>query len=239
MSACKTLDCCLPSPFTYAVAPAPPQFGNVEQTYAASCPEGFEGISQTRTVSAGTYFADTQVGADALALAAAQSLAEAALDCSEIIPDCENLVPQMTSNTTPSGVASASAEVFGFFLAWKAFDRNGGTYWQPHNSPGTPAWLRYQFTSGQTVVRYIITGVDPASSPGQFTFEGSNDGTTWTVLNTQNVDVATWVANGSVMTFEFVNVTSYTYYRLNISTAASVFTAPRMRELAMYGCAAP
>lgn len=59
----------------------PPEFSNSEQSFTASCPEGETGDDVTVTIPAGTYTADTQAGADALALAAATEQATAGLVC--------------------------------------------------------------------------------------------------------------------------------------------------------------
>ncbi len=40
-----------------------------------------------------------------------------------------NIIPTMTSNTTPSGVASAST-VYSSYAAWQAMDKNASTYWK-------------------------------------------------------------------------------------------------------------
>ena len=67
--------------------------------------------------------------------------------------------------------------------------------------------------------------------PKDWTFEGSNDGTNWTVLDTQTNQVFTstqttdnsnpvlpkQIFTGNMKEYNFVNTTSYRYYRLNIS----------------------
>ena len=56
-------------------------------------------------------------------------------------------VPTMTSNTTPSGVASASYEVHEggtYYDAWKAFDNDNSDCWSSNSK--TDQWLAYEFT---------------------------------------------------------------------------------------------
>jgi hypothetical protein len=67
--------------------------------------------------------------------------------------------------------------------------------------------------------------------PKDWTFEGSNDGTNWTVLDTQTNQVFTTtettdnsnpvlpkqIFTGNMNEYNFVNTTAYRYYRLNIS----------------------
>lgn len=52
-------------------------------------------------------------------------------------------------------------------------------------------------------------------APGAWTFEGSNDGSTYVVLDTQKDYVL--YDNGRSAWFKFQNNTAYTYYRLNVS----------------------
>ncbi len=105
-----------------------------------------------------------------------------------------NLIPAMTSPTEPSGVASASGED-ATYQAYGAFDGNkpvGGGI--PQNQvwdlagPSFPVWLQYDFPAAQTVRHYEVTGYGNSSGfgspPKDWTFQGSNDGSTWTDLDT-------------------------------------------------------
>jgi hypothetical protein len=131
-------------------------------------------------------------------------------------------IPQMSSNTTPSGTAAAS----GFSnpnAAWWAFDRNTGTAWQSPNVAGQ--WLSYQFPTGRIIKRYgFFTSSTLAQGPRTWTFEGSNNGSTWVVLDTQ-----TNFVTGVSTFFSFdisANTTSYTYYRMNVSAVQGGGTNP-------------
>ena len=56
-------------------------------------------------------------------------------------------------------------------------------------NPGPTGWLRYDFGAGnaQTVKRYTVVSADVANrDPKTWTFQGSNDGSTWTTLDTQS-----------------------------------------------------
>ena len=137
----------------------------------------------------------------------------------ELIYSYEDFIPLMTSNTYPAGyVASASAEYFSTitYAAWRALDRQNANSesWLSNTPTG---WLRVQLPSAVVVNRYLITSqnfTDANKSPKNFTFEGSNDGTAWTVLDTQaNIS---WVVN-ETKTFSFVNALAFTNFRLNIT----------------------
>lgn len=62
----------------------------------------------------------------------------------------KGLIPQMTSNTTPSGAASASSIHTDNFPAWKAFDGNDTTSWISNASSGDN-WICYDFGSKKTL----------------------------------------------------------------------------------------
>jgi hypothetical protein len=122
-------------------------------------------------------------------------------------------IPQMSSNTTPSGAAAASSVQSGN-AAWQAFDRNTGTFWQSTTNSG---WLSYNFPTGRIIKRYgFFSHSSNNNNPRTWTFEGSNNGSTWVVLDTQ-----TNFVTGVSTFFSFdisANTTSYTYYRINITT---------------------
>lgn len=123
-----------------------------------------------------------------------------------------NMVPVMTGTSAPSGTASASLATSGN-EAWKAFDNDSGTSWE--SDAGFPAWLQYQFPSAKTATSYAITAdVTPTLDPTDWTLEGSNDGSTWTTLDTVSGESFT---SGQRKTFTPTTTGSYSYYRLNIS----------------------
>lgn len=132
----------------------------------------------------------------------------------------ENLIPTMTSNTAPSGVASASSIYESTYNPYKAFDYNEATWWVSSNG-STTGWLEYEFTVPKKIQKYSVLGhmqspYYKTASPKDWTFEGSNDGVTWNVLNTQT-NITDWVQHVK-KEFTFTNNASYTKYRLNISS---------------------
>lgn len=90
-------------------------------------------------------------------------------------------VPTMTSNTTPSGEASASS-VSGDRQPWKAFDGVLVAYSENqgwHSGGGSNQWIQYKFADNKKVRIYRIklynrTYTNPYS-PSQFKVQGSND----------------------------------------------------------------
>lgn len=147
------------------------------------------------------------------------------------VPDIST--PAMTSNNAPSGIASASSETSSSFSAWLAFDQNPAATSGWQGSVANAGWLRYDFPSSKIIRRYAVRGTGNANTnPRIWTFEGSNDGTTWTVLHTVSlgsaIAVNTWYDSGS-----YGNTTAYTKYRINITAVGLAGTAPGITELCM------
>jgi hypothetical protein len=137
-------------------------------------------------------------------------------------------IPQMSSNTTPSGTAAASSVQAS--AAWNAFDRNTGTFWQTLTV--NSGWLSYNFPTGKIIKRYgFFTSGTLGRGPRTWTFEGSNNGSTWVVLDTQ-----TNFVTGVSTFFSFdisANTTSYTYYRINITAVQTLGQIIEIAELEM------
>lgn len=139
------------------------------------------------------------------------------------------LVPAMTSNTTPSGTASASAEQSSpAFPAWQAFD-NTSSPWS--STAAAPQWVQYQFTAAKTVRAYGVRSYK--GQPSAFTLQGSTDGTTWIDLDSRTAQ-----AFSGLQTKRYLITTpaSYAYYRLRITAYTSVADAlyPNIAELELF-----
>ena len=127
----------------------------------------------------------------------------------------ENIIPKMTSNSSPSGVASTNYE---YSYAYKAFDRDYETIESAWTSASLSAWLRYDFPQAEIINQYVIYPQSTATTraPKNWTFEGSSDGMNWEVLDKRN-DVSEWTNNHSKI-FSFSNTKAYTMYRINITS---------------------
>lgn len=134
----------------------------------------------------------------------------------------------MTSNNAPTPyVASASSEYSTSFQAWDAFN---GTIIDSMDawisgSVGTGQWLQMDLGEGirigeyRVVSRGGISSTDTGNlnaSPKDWTFEGSNDGTNWTVLDTQTLQ-SNW-SSGEERIYTISSPSNFRYYRL-FSTA--------------------
>lgn len=135
----------------------------------------------------------------------------------------ENLIPKMTSHTSPSGIASASHEYGPMYAAWKAFNRSTSQSYEDTWEPRDPiGWLAYEFDSPQVISKYTVKNITPRlaenidRAPKNWTFEGWNDqNQAWDVLDTRENE-SNWVS-GEKREYVFVNTTQYKKYRINVT----------------------
>ena len=111
--------------------------------------------------------------------------------------------PKMTSNSSTGGLAIASIDTNN---AYKAFNETSGDVWYSNIGTG---WLGFVFPTPKIIKRYYLNfGGRPASS---WTFDASNDGTNWLVLNSVSGN-----SSGTYLNTGLTNTTGFTYYRLNV-----------------------
>ena len=140
------------------------------------------------------------------------------------------LVPAMTSDTTPSGVCSASS-VYQTFSAYKAFDGNteSSNYWSANT--GVNSWLQYRFVSAIMPYLVKVRGVyaDGHLRIKNFTVQGSNDGVTFTDIKSfQTID------KSGEQTFEVGSINNYSYLRISIADNWSETYYIRLHEVQFY-----
>ena len=156
-----------------------------------------------------------------------------------------NIVSVMTAANAPVPfVASASTETAGF-EAWKAFDGDPATFWQP--TTNQTGWLKLDVGAGGKVVdgytieiAQINTDVSYGTvdyAPGDFVLEGSADDITYYLLDSKVGYVV--YDNGRSLYFPLKNATAYRYYRLTIAkTTRNGAIPPRVARLLLTGPAA-
>jgi hypothetical protein len=127
--------------------------------------------------------------------------------------DPVNRVPQMTSNTLPSGVCTDS---MGSANAYKAFDRYVTSAIQGLLINSTTGWVQYQFASPVTITSYRFAWASTNVNPRAWTLKGSNNGTDWTTIHTQPT-----ITPGTEGSWYSTNVPSpsYSYYRFDVSSS--------------------
>jgi hypothetical protein len=129
-----------------------------------------------------------------------------------------DLVPTLTSNTSASPiVVSASSIADSSYEPWKAFDNNVSSYFATAQVPY--GWLKVDFGVSKKVNKYTIKAsnlsADMLNYPKNWTFEGSNDGVNWVVLDTRTNETG-WTVSQK-REYAFNNMTGYRYYRINIT----------------------
>lgn len=143
-------------------------------------------------------------------------------------------IPTMTSNTAPSGIASASSFYNEVFAPHRAFDRSSANGWVASEGAVFPQWLKYQFPAEVIIYAYSVTASvqNPGRTPSVWTFEGSNDGVNWTALDTQAYQTG-WVL-GEVRKYQITAGLSYSQYRLHITARNGGDGYTGVGELAMF-----
>lgn len=113
-----------------------------------------------------------------------------------------------------------------------AFDGVLANQWQTPVST-TTGTLTYDLGASvtRTAVKYRLTAPSIAA-PKDWTFEGSNNGSSWTTLDTRTSQTA-WAVGGESRNFTFSNSTAYRYYRLNV-TANNTGTQLFVNALEMF-----
>jgi hypothetical protein len=117
-------------------------------------------------------------------------------------------VPNMTSNTTPSGVVTASVNESGTYAAYKAFGGDFNTEW----NGGDGDWIAYEFTTARAIDQYIFVSY---SAKNSWSFEAWN-GTAWVVLQSISGQNATTYTSPLIG-----NSTAYIKYRIVFLTGAN------------------
>lgn len=136
-----------------------------------------------------------------------------------------NIIPVMTSNTAPSGVASASNIYSSGFEAYRSMDKVQGLYWFP--GVGLyDEWVQYQSISAETCTAYSIkVGQDSANwTPSAWSLEASNTGAfsgeEVTLDSQSGFTSGTWTT-GETKQFVFANTTGYLYHRIHVTAVNS------------------
>ncbi|WP_063563073.1 hypothetical protein [Paenibacillus sp. O199] len=147
----------------------------------------------------------------------------------------DNLIPIMTSMTTPSGRAFSSSYANSGNNADKAFD-NSDTYGYVSGN-GSVGHIGYEFVNPVRIGKYIVRSLSATyfpHMPKNWTFEGSNDDSNWTVLDTQVNQTWTTVNTDKEYIIDYSKAKRFKMYRLNW-TANNGGPQVVINELKMFG----
>lgn len=114
------------------------------------------------------------------------------------------------------------------------FDQNPGSLWF-HS--GTSGWLQYDFGAGnaQVIKRYTVSSAIvniAARDPKDWQFQGSDDGTTWTTLDSQSGQA--FANRMQLNTYNLGNTTAYRYYRLNVTANNGDSTFTHLGDIGLW-----
>ncbi|MFO0454338.1 MAG: discoidin domain-containing protein, partial [Pseudomonadota bacterium] len=120
--------------------------------------------------------------------------------------------PAMTANNAPSPYVAAASTVNSTNQPFLAFDRSNTTTSNFWEAGATTGWISMDFGSSIIIDAYTILGSSTQTrNPRNWTFEGSNNNSTWTVL--QTVTLPSAIGNSSSYSSGSIgNITSYRYY---------------------------
>ena len=130
------------------------------------------------------------------------------------------LLLQMTSNTMPSPfspghsiVTSAQDVLAGVFYEWHGCDNGVGTGILDYYGSGPTGWWQIDFGTPITISQYGIRGGSyVAALPKNWSFQVSNDGTTWTTVDTQSG--ITWANSPAVEQVFAISPVTARFYRI-------------------------
>ncbi len=139
-------------------------------------------------------------------------------------------------NVAPLGAASASANgSSGTQGAAQGVDLNSSTKWFNGNA-GTTGWLQCDFGAGltQTIKRYAVISANdvPGRDPKAWQFQGSNDASNWTTLDTRNTQA--FANRYQTNTYSIASPAAYRYYRLNITANNGDATGLQLSDLGLF-----
>lgn len=136
------------------------------------------------------------------------------------------VIPVMSSNTTPSGTASASQILGSTYDAWCAMDGQVSTFWSSLN-PDPPHWLRYDAAGAVTVSSYTVArrmqsaGVVYGATyfPTAWKLQYSSDGAAW--LDADARSAIDFGASTEALSFTLAAPITASKWRLYITANAS------------------
>lgn len=148
----------------------------------------------------------------------------------------------ISGNIVTGGTATGdSSYISGSTTPAVAFDNSTATGWVVTQNTW-PHWAQYDFGSGnaKTVIQYAIISQN-GETPNSWTFSGSNDGSSYTTLDTQSGLINSgWTCGTDPCTtrsFSISNSTAYRYYKINITSGNT--TDFRIYELQMMTSTTP
>lgn len=141
----------------------------------------------------------------------------------------QTIIPQLASASQDGYVVSVSNTANG--NVYQMFDRASNTFCAGEFSNGE--WIATIQLPSATIVRGVQMmargGGDYNQAPSIFSIQGSNDGSSWTSIQSFS---ATWTTANELKAFALTNTTAYSYYRM-VATASTSGTYCALAELGL------
>ena len=128
-----------------------------------------------------------------------------------------SVVNEFSDLTFAGGTISSSGGLSADFPAENLFDNDLSTFACRGTTSSKPIDVCYDFGSAIRINCYRIYAYTSVGSPGfpkNWTFEGSNDGTTWMELDRRSGESMT---KSNWYTYDFDNAAAYRHYRLHVT----------------------
>lgn len=140
----------------------------------------------------------------------------------------------MTSDTAPSPFVASASSTFSPGQEYYPFSGVGGQYWIGTGSGVDWLELDTGFVAGYPLSVYSVRAQTINRAPKNFTMQGSNDGSTWTTLDTRTLQTG-WAA-GEVRNYALGSLSAnYRYFRLNITANNGDATYTEVAVLWLWG----
>ena len=146
----------------------------------------------------------------------------------QVATDLRYYVPSVDTDYLPtfttgseSGFTVTASSTYSTHSAYKAADDSFSTSWinqDPASASFIPCSWMVQFPVAKPAYQYTLS-CNSTRYPTAWTFEGSNNGIDWDVLDTQSGEV--FSSSYAAVSYEISNETEYLYYRFNISACSS------------------
>lgn len=154
----------------------------------------------------------------------------------EKIKYTDNLIPTMTSDTTPSGIVSVSSSYKDTsYKSWNAFDDSLSSAWCNNNAEGGKGWLAYEFPKREIIAKYTVTaastGNNQVFTPSDWTFEALDNSNQWVILDTRKNEL-NWTA-GEKREFVFNNEIPYKKYRINVTRSSGLVLIGKLEMMGL------
>ncbi|AMO95293.1 F5/8 type C domain protein [Collimonas fungivorans] len=124
--------------------------------------------------------------------------------------------------TSPNVSASASSSGQGIL---STVDGSIRTKWCIAGPPNVVTW-QAALSSAAVVSSYTLTSAEdvPARDPLKWSVSGSNDGSSWTVLDTQNFSTSPFPSRNQANSYTFTNSTAFSFYKIDFTMSAAATT---------------